>query len=237
MATGKQTPSRRETSLSRDRIVEAAIALLDARGEDGLTFRALAERLATGAGALYWYVANKGELLTAACDAVVARTLDACAATTAPDATLRTLALSLFDAIDAHPWVGTALTQAPGQAPMVRILERLGQPLRALGVTPARQWPTVFALTSYVLGVAGQNAANAQIARRHAGPGRAAFLDSLAAAWSQLDPAAYPFVRGIADRFRHHDDRADFLAGVDLILGGIVAERAASSGTVRRRRV
>ena len=66
------SPQRREDSLSRDRIVEASIALLDSAGEGGLTFRALSERLATGPGAIYWHVANKGDLLVAACDAVIA---------------------------------------------------------------------------------------------------------------------------------------------------------------------
>lgn len=215
--------SRREESLSRDRIVEAAIELLDRHGEDGLTFRALSERLATGPGAIYWHIANKSELLTAACDSIVARTLDAHSVGAPPAAMIRALALALFDVIDTHPWIGGALTQAPGKAPMVRILERLGRPLSSLGVPLERQWSTVFALTSYVLGVAGQNAANAQQAQRTHGPARADFLDALATTWSQLDPGAYPFTRGIAAQFRVHDDRADFLAGVDLILGGISA--------------
>jgi AcrR family transcriptional regulator len=227
--------SRRDDSLSRERIVEAAIGLLDQHGEDGLTFRALAEDLATGAGAIYWHVANKSELLTAACDAVVARQLDALPADKAPDAAIRRLALALFDLVDAHPWIGSALTQAPGQQPTVRILERLGQPLLALGVPAARQWSTVFALMSYVLGVAGQNAANAQLARRSHDTGRAAFLDSLATAWSQLDPVAWPFTRGVAAQFRVHDDRADFLAGVDLLLAGIAAAPVVARTRVTRR--
>ena len=231
-----QKASRRDDSLSRERIVDAAIGLLDQHGEDGLTFRALSESLATGAGAIYWHVANKSELLTAACDAVVARQLDALPADKAPDAAIRRLALALFDLVDDHPWIGSALTQAPGQQPMVRILERLGQPLVALGVPASRQWSTVFALTSYVLGVAGQNAANAQLARRHHGAGRAAFLDALATAWSQLDPVAYPFTRGVAAQFRVHDDRADFLAGVDLILAGIAAAPARSRVTRAARK-
>ena len=231
--TAARTP-RRDDSLSRDRIVDAAIALLDRDGEDGLTFRALSEELATGAGAIYWHVANKSELLTAACDAVVARTLDGLASGGAPAAAIRTLALALFDTIDRHPWIGSALTQAPGQQPTVRILERLGQPLLALGVPTKRQWPTVFALMSYVLGVAGQNAANAQLARRaHGGAGREVFIDALATAWSQLDPAAWPFTRGIAAQFRTHDDRADFLAGVDLILAGIASAPAAAPARAR----
>ncbi|MGI4858074.1 MAG: hypothetical protein ACRYHA_14410 [Janthinobacterium lividum] len=40
--------------------------------------------------------------------------------------------LSVFDAIDAHPWVGLALTHAAGKLPMVRILERIGHPLRGI---------------------------------------------------------------------------------------------------------
>ena len=59
-------PPRRDASLTRDTIIDAAISLLDTAGESGLTFRALAARLATGAGAIYWHIANKDELFTAA---------------------------------------------------------------------------------------------------------------------------------------------------------------------------
>jgi AcrR family transcriptional regulator len=213
---------RREDSLSRDRIVDAAIGLLDASGEEGLTFRALSERLATGPGAIYNHIAGKSELLTAAGDAIVERTLARRAAGTTPQATIRALALGLFDAIDAHPWVGAALARAPGQLPVVRILECLGQQVRALGVREAAQWATVTALLSYILGVGGQNAANAQFARLH-GLDRSDFLDSVATTWAQLDPRDFPFACGIGAQLRAHDDRADFLAGIDLILAGMAA--------------
>ena len=68
--SGEWTPSP-----SRERIVKAAVELLDVAGEGGLTFRTLTERLATGPGAIYWHVANKGELLGAATDAVVTAAL------------------------------------------------------------------------------------------------------------------------------------------------------------------
>lgn len=215
---------RREDSLSRDRIIEASIELLDSSGEGGLTFRALSERLATGAGAIYWHIANKGELLTAACDAVVARTLASCDAGATPEATIRVLALGLFDAIDAHPWVGSALTSAPGQSPMVRILEPLGQQVRALGVPDPEQWAAVGTLLNYILGVGGQNAANGQLGRAR-GLDRDDFLDAVATAWAQLDADAYPFARSMAAKLRSHDDRADFLNGIDLILRGILSPR------------
>ncbi|MBN6113084.1 TetR/AcrR family transcriptional regulator [Xanthomonas bonasiae] len=221
--TTRGTP-RREASLSREQIVEASIALLDSGGEGGLTFRALSERLATGPGALYWHVADKHDLLTAACDAIVARTLHAPSADATPEAAIRALALGMFDAIDAHPWMGSALNRAPGESPIVRIVERIGQQLRALGVPDHEQWTAVSALLSYILGVAGQNAANTQLARTR-GIVRSDFLDAVATAWSRLDADAYPFVRGMAGQLRTHDDRMDFLAGIDLILHGLAARR------------
>ena len=215
---------RRGESLSRESIIEASIELLDSSGEDGLTFRTLSERLATGPGAIYWHIVNKSELLTAACDAIVARTMEATPSGAKPKANLRALALGMFDAIDAHPWVGSALAQAPGEMPMVRILEPLGQQVRALGVEGDTQWAVVGALLDYILGVGGRNAANGQLARER-GLDRSDFLEAVATAWSQLDAHKYPFTRSVAGQVRAHDDRMDFLAGIDLILRGIDSPR------------
>ncbi len=229
-ARSKKTSSsqRREESLSREQIIEASIELLDGSGEGGLTFRALSERLATGPGAIYWHIANKGDLMTAACDAIIARTMNAPLASstrgTTPQATIRLLALAMFDAIDAHPWVGSSLTRAPGQSPMVRIVERIGQQIQALGVPKEKHWVTVSALLNYILGVGGRNAANGQLARTQ-GLDRSDFLKAVSAVWLQLDPEEYPFVRSLAGQLRTHDDRKDFLAGIDLILRGIGSSR------------
>ncbi|MCF3964902.1 hypothetical protein [Streptomyces fuscigenes] len=72
-----------------------------------------------------------------------------------------------------------------------------------------------------VLGVAGQNAANS----RSVAPGtdRGALLDTVASGWEALDPGEYAFTRAVADRLREHDDREEYLAGIDLILAGITA--------------
>ncbi len=220
---------RREESLSRDRIIQASIELLDSSGEDGLTFRTLSERLATGPGAIYWHIANKSDLLTAACDAIIARTVAAPMAGAAPQAIIRAFALDMFDAIDAHPWIGTALTRASGQLPLVRVLERIGQQVCALGVPDEQRWATVSALLSYILGVAGQNAANGRFARTHK-LDRSDFLDEMATRLSKLDPDEYPFTRSITGHLRAHDDRVDFLVGVDLILSGIAASLSGKAG-------
>ncbi|MBB5191173.1 AcrR family transcriptional regulator [Silvimonas terrae] len=219
------SPDKREDALSRERIIEAAITLLDTSGESGLTFRALADALATGAGAIYWHIAHKNDLLTAVCDAVIARTLQAAggAGAATPHATVRAIALAVFEAIDAHPWVGSALTQAPGQLPHVRLLEHIGQQVRQLGVPEATQWVVACTLVNYMVGVGGQNAANAQFARQE-GIERDGFLASMANTWLALDADEFGFTRSMATCLRTHDDRADFLTGIDLILRGIATE-------------
>jgi AcrR family transcriptional regulator len=209
--------------LSRERIIAAAIDILDAGGEGALTVRALAARLATGSGAIYWHVADKNELLAAAADEVIARVITAVAGGTEPRKAIRAIALGVFDAIDAHPWVGSQLFREPWRPAALEIIESVSGQLNALGGPDAAQFNSVTALLHYILGVAGQNAANARLVAP--GTDRSAFLASVAAQWSAQDPARYPFVRQMATQLRDHDDREQFLAGVDLILAGI--------GTVR----
>ena len=96
MAIKPERADRRADALSKQRIVEAAIAILDSGGESALTFRALAARLATGSGAIYWHVANKSELLAAAADDVIARVMTDAVDDTEPREAIRTLALGVF---------------------------------------------------------------------------------------------------------------------------------------------
>ncbi|OZM79013.1 TetR/AcrR family transcriptional regulator C-terminal domain-containing protein [Pseudonocardia sp. MH-G8] len=49
--------------ITRERIVATALELLDEKGMEGITVRALAARLDVQAPALYWHVRNKQELL------------------------------------------------------------------------------------------------------------------------------------------------------------------------------
>ncbi len=102
-----------------------------------MTFRALAAQLATGPGAIYWHIANKSELLVAATDAVVARAMADVAAHATPRKTIHRIAVAVFEAIDAHPWVGAQLSRAPWETAMLQIFERLGRQVQALGVSAA----------------------------------------------------------------------------------------------------
>nr|MDT0658096.1 TetR/AcrR family transcriptional regulator C-terminal domain-containing protein [Micromonospora sp. DSM 115978] len=62
--------SRRATPLTRERIIDAAVALLDEEGNDGLTMRRLAQRLAVTPTALYWHVSTKDDVLDLALDRI-----------------------------------------------------------------------------------------------------------------------------------------------------------------------
>ena len=58
--------------LTRDAIVEAALALLDADGLEGVSMRRVAQRLGTGPASLYQHVGGKDELLELVLDRVSA---------------------------------------------------------------------------------------------------------------------------------------------------------------------
>ncbi|MYW02476.1 TetR/AcrR family transcriptional regulator [Streptomyces sp. SID3343] len=241
-APTRKKPERRTQALTRERIVEAAVELLDAGGESGLTFRTLTERLATGPGAVYWHVANKEDLLGAATDAVVAAAVapdstvpahpadptDPAEPPSSPHDRIRAVAFGLFDAIGEHPWLATQLatqiSRGPGGTVAPQIFESIGRQVRAMGVPEGSWFTAASALLHYILGAAGQNAANSARARAlGSDANRAEFLETASTAWAELDPDDYPFTRAVAGRLRDHDDREQFLAGVDFVLAGIAA--------------
>ena len=223
MRSQSPRPERRAEALSKERIVETAIAILDAEGAGGLTVRTLAARLATGSGAIYWHVADKDELLAAATDQVIAEALAPQGEDASPRQVIRAVALAVFDAVDAHPWIGAQLSGDPWQYAVLRILEAVGAQVTALGLPEPALFNATTALLSFMLGLAGQYAVRSR--RFAACADRTLVLRTVAEQWAQLDPARHPFVRQVALMLPDHDDREQFLAGIDLVLAGIDANR------------
>ncbi len=62
--------------ITREKVVAAALELLNEKGLEGVTVRALAERLDVRAPALYWHLRNKQELLDEMSTTVLRRILD-----------------------------------------------------------------------------------------------------------------------------------------------------------------
>ena len=212
---------RRHVALSKERILDAAIAILDDSGVDGdatgLTLRALMARLSTGSGAIYHYVANMDELRAEAADQVLSQYLGDLPADADPAARLRIVAAGIFDALDAHSWVGTQLTRGAFKPGAFRIWKVIGTELQRFGLTETALTDAGSALTNFMLGSAAQH--NLTSGQDSNGSDRAARLALVANQWKLLDPD--PLVADIANRLSEHDDREQFLAGVDIIVRGI----------------
>jgi hypothetical protein len=90
---------------------------------------------------------------------------------------------------------------------------------------PQGDWfTTTSTLVHYILGATTQiSQITGDNCVRGSGADRPAFLDTASRAWRDLDPDDYPFIRAIADQMREHDDREQFLTGIDLVFTGITA--------------
>ncbi|MFJ3643642.1 TetR/AcrR family transcriptional regulator C-terminal domain-containing protein [Streptomyces sp. NPDC090108] len=100
-------------TLTREQIVRAAIALLDAEGLDGLNMRSLGKRLNSAATAMYWHVKNKDHLVVLACNEVWNEVglpdLDAVGWRTAAER----MAGDLHAMLARHPWLVQAFASQP----------------------------------------------------------------------------------------------------------------------------
>jgi hypothetical protein len=160
-------------------------------------------------------------LLKAATAVAVARAVEEADPDAPPREAIHAVALGVFDAMDAHPWIGGQLARPPWQSTMLQIFENIGRQVRALGAPATAQFTSTSALLHYIIGAGGQNATNS--GSLAALGDRQHVLDTEAALWEGLDPREYTFTRTVAGQLRVHDDRAEFLAGIDLILAGVMA--------------
>lgn len=225
---GPSSGRRRRASHSLEAVVGEAVALLDESGDSALTFRALAARLGGGVGSIYWYVSNREELLDRASDHVLAgvlRDTERYAGGHDPIEDIRGIAMTLFDAVDNRPWLGAYFMRDTGAQPnALALYERLGQQVLRLGLDPRQSFDATSAVLGYVIGIAAdlgrqppQQVLNGEITREE-------YTEWFAARWREQDPAEYPFLHHIVDVFATHDDRAQFRAGLDLLLAGIRLE-------------
>lgn len=147
--------------LSREALVRAAVALLDAEGLERVSMRRVAGELGVTVGALYWYVATKDELLELVLDAV----LGEARAPEVPEewrAALATHAERMRRVLLRHPWALPLLSRLPNIGPNAVALAEA-----ALGIAARAGFPdppaVVAALHDQVVG-----AVLAQTGLRHA---------------------------------------------------------------------
>lgn len=224
-ASAPPAGGRRRASHSMEAVLDAAVALLDEAGEPSLTFRALAARLGTGVGSIYWYVAGKEELLDRATDHALGPVLAAIDEQPVTDDAiddLRAMAVTLFDAIVVRPWLASYfMRNTQVQDNSLRLYELLGQQTLRLDLSPRERFHAVSAVVGIVVGTAADIGQDPPQEVLDGAVDRDEFLGRFAETWRSLDPAAFPFVHQIADEFAGHDDRDQFLAALDLALAGL----------------
>jgi AcrR family transcriptional regulator len=148
-----QPARHEEPALSRERVIAAAVDLLDADGIEGLTMRRLADRLGCGVMSLYWHVDNKDAVFDLALDSVLAY---GGAAQPAASGDWRSEILHLLEDWRAnmlrHPWSAALLPRRALGRSMLYRLELLSRILANAGVREADLNPAIWSLWNYVMG-------------------------------------------------------------------------------------
>jgi AcrR family transcriptional regulator len=118
MATKIKERSHTREPLSRERILQTAVALADEGGADSLSMRKIAQELDVVPMALYKHVANKEELLDALVDAVI-QEIDPPIEHVDWKTTMRERILSGRRALLRHPWASQVIESRAEPTPMV----------------------------------------------------------------------------------------------------------------------
>lgn len=137
--TGEKTttPPGPKPRFDIDHVVTAAIAVADANPSDGVSMRAVAERLGVTAMALYGYVPGKETLVALAYDAIHAEMPDSKRAAEDWRRGVQTWAEDLLDVYAGHPWALRVSYARPVLGPNEqRVLESVISVLRATELDP-----------------------------------------------------------------------------------------------------
>jgi AcrR family transcriptional regulator len=201
----------RSPLLSREKIVEAALALIDEEGLGALSTRKLAARLGVSGPSLYNHFATMDDLLDTVADQVIAQ-VDLSALRTRPWAqALPEWARSYREVLAEHPNLVPVIVHGPGRRPAaLRLADEVYGALVDAG-WPPREATEVGALMRFL--VAG------------------AAMSSFAGGFSP-DPATYgtdyPHLsRAHLLQARSRDiDKGAFELGLETVMAGLVARRA-----------
>lgn len=134
--------------------MEAAVALLDEEGIDGLTMRRLAERIGSGVTTLYWHVDTKDDVVDLALDAIFATTPVPAGTDRGGEwrANVVAMLLDWRTAMLRHPW-SAALLQRPTLGPnLLARMEFLQATLVGAGFSGPRLATATWTLYNYLMG-------------------------------------------------------------------------------------
>lgn len=145
--------------LTRERVLQSAVALADESGIESLSMRKLGEQLAVEAMSLYNHVANKGDLIDAMVDSVFAE-IDLAADERSWRAAMRRRAVSVRQVLKRHPWAVPLMQSrtSPGPSTLGHLNALIGI-LRDADFSVVLTAHALSAIDAYVYGFAMQEKA------------------------------------------------------------------------------
>jgi AcrR family transcriptional regulator len=199
-------------ALTRDRIVDAGLALADTHGLGAVSMRRVAGELGVKAMSLYNHIAGKDALL----DGMLERVLDEVMLPVAGrdwEGELRRCALSLHDAIRGHPWA-CGLAMAPAAFPSAlgaraRYIEAILRTLREAGFTAEQAYHGYHALDGHTIGITTWELGHT-----------VADQSRIEDARRQIADGDYPY---LLEHAREHEagHQSAFAFGLDLVFDGL----------------
>ncbi|MER5766382.1 TetR/AcrR family transcriptional regulator [Streptomyces sp. NPDC001985] len=208
---------RTKPQLSQEKIVTAAVALLDAEGVAQLSMRNLAERLEAHATSLYWHVATKDDVVDLALDAVFAEVRLPAGHSPSWREDLVTFMTELRRVLLLHPWAAPLTNSRPLAGPHALARSEFAYAsLVTAGFHGAALSAAASVITTYVTGTTSSES----VWHRHDEPTtRSAVHDHL-----HDHRADYPTLAGHFPVFGGDWD-AHFTRGMNLLLDGLAANR------------
>jgi AcrR family transcriptional regulator len=209
--TGRQT-------LTSERVVAEALAVIAEEGLGALTMRALAARLGVVPAALYRHVRSKEQLQDLVIDGVLAEVDYQGDGSPAWTVQLKTLAQRLRTVLEAHPGVAGLLKARDPLGPhSLELAEAFLRPLRAAGFADRDAGLAYFAVVDYVLGfeAGGSTSANEQRVRD------AATRQRLHTFFRELPVARFPALVSLGEHVWVDNRDERFAAGLDVIVRGL----------------
>lgn len=226
-ATPARSRTGRREPLGREAIVDAALAILDRDGIDGVSMRRVAEELGTGPATLYWHVRNKDELLDLILERVIGEVEPP-----EPDPSrwkeqLREMAHAMRGVMNSHRDLArVSLGRWPLGPNALRWLEWILSVTRGAGLPDRDAGRAGFLFPLYVIGFVLDQDASGPLPLPE-GVTLEQMLDGVRDYFQSLEPH-FPNIAAVAGETVAGDADERFEYGLDVLLAGLAA-RARSS--------
>jgi AcrR family transcriptional regulator len=209
-----QAPKRvPRNTLSRARVIDGALALIDTDGLDAVTMPRLAKHLGVGTMSLYRHVDDKNDLINAVAERVLGDVQVPDGKDDDWEGRVVGYLRALRDAALAHPALARILAERGlTVGPVFEQLEQAHSILRRAGFSDEGAVRTFYTLFTYVFGFVIW-----ELPRVHDQPATA-YVDSWTTAIDQLDINSYPTMHALREELTTAASSEQFEYGLDRLV-------------------